>query len=170
MKATLDHVGIAVRGLDEALAFYRDALGLEVGEVEEVPSEQVRARFVPVGEAALELLEATSEGSAIARSIERRGPGIHHVTLRVDDLAAALAGLRARGVRLVDERPRPGAGGSLVAFIHPSAAQGVLIELKQPAVEPRAAPRPEGAGDRRGAGGRRTSGGQRTSGGRKTPA
>ena len=131
MKATLDHIGIAVRDLDAALAFYRDALGLEVGEVEEVPSQQVRAQFLPLGETALELLEATSEGSAIARSIARRGPGIHHVTLRVDDLAATLAGLRDRGVRLVDEHPRPGAGGSLVAFIHPSAAQGVLIELKE---------------------------------------
>lgn len=134
MKATLDHVGIAVRDLDEALAFYRDALGLDVGELEDVPSQHVRARFLPVGEAALELLQATSSESAVARSIERRGPGIHHITLRVDDLAAALAGLRDRGVRLVDEQPRPGAGGSLVAFIHPSAAQGVLIELKQ---EPR---------------------------------
>ena len=131
MKATLDHIGIAVRNLDEALAFYRDALGLDVGGLEEVPSEHVRARFLPVGEAALELLEATSGESAVARSIERRGPGIHHITLRVDDLAAALADLRDRGVRLVDEHPRPGAGGSLVAFIHPSAAQGVLIELKE---------------------------------------
>ena len=131
MKATLDHIGIAVRDLDEALAFYRDALGLEVGGLEEVPSEHVRARFVPIGEAALELLEATSAASAIARSIERRGPGIHHITLRVDDIEAALAGLRDRGVRLVDEHPRPGAGGSRVAFIHPSAAQGVLIELKE---------------------------------------
>ncbi len=131
MKATLDHIGIAVRDLDAALAFYRDALGLDVGEAEDVPSERVRAQFLPLGETALELLEATDEGSAIARSIERRGPGIHHITLRVADLAAALARLRERGVRLVDERPRPGAGGSRVAFIHPSAAQGVLIELKE---------------------------------------
>ncbi len=131
MKAVLDHIGIAVRDLDEALAFYRDALGLEIGDAEDVPSQHVRARFLPVGEAALELLEATSEQSAIARSIDRRGPGLHHVTLRVDDIAAALAQLKARGVRLVDETPREGAGGSLVAFIHPSAAQGVLVELKQ---------------------------------------
>jgi len=131
MKAVLDHIGIAVRDLDEALTFYRDALGLEIGEAEEVPSQQVRARFVPLGDASLELLEATGEQSAIARSIERRGPGLHHVTLRVDDIAAALAQLKARGVRLVDEEPREGAGGSLVAFIHPSAAQGVLVELKQ---------------------------------------
>ena len=131
MKATLDHVGIAVRDLDTALAFYRDALGLEIEGVEEVPSQQVRARFVPVGAVRLELLEATSPGSAIARSIERRGPGLHHLTLRVDDLGAVLEQLKTRGVRLIDEQPRPGAGGRLVAFIHPSAAHGVLVELTQ---------------------------------------
>lgn len=131
MKATLDHIGIAVSDLDEALEFYRDALGLELGPAEEVASERVRAQFLPVGEASLELLEATAPESTIARSVERRGPGIHHITLRVDDLQVALDRLKARGVRLVDERPRAGAGGSLVAFIHPSAAQGVLIELKQ---------------------------------------
>ena len=131
MKATLDHIGIAVSDLEAALEFYRDALGLELGPAEEVASERVRAQFLPVGEASLELLEATAPESAIARSVERRGPGIHHITLRVDDLQGALERLKARGVRLVDERPRAGAGGSLVAFIHPSAAQGVLVELKQ---------------------------------------
>ena len=131
MKAVLDHIGIAVRDLDTALEFYRDALGLDVGESETVPSQQVRAQFIPVGEASLELLAATDDESPIARSITRRGPGLHHVTLRVDDIAATLAHLRARGVRLVDDAPRAGAGGSLVAFIHPSAAQGVLLELKQ---------------------------------------
>ena len=130
MKATLDHIGIAVSDLEAALEFYRDALGLELGPAEEVASERVRAQFLPVGEASLELLEATAPESAIARSGERRGPGIHHITLRVDDLQVALDRLKARGVRLVDERPRAGAGGSLVAFIHPSAAQGVLVELK----------------------------------------
>ena len=131
MKATLDHIGIAVSDLEAALEFYRDALGLELGPAEEVASERVRAQFLPVGEASLELLEATAPESAIARSVERRGPGIHHITLRVDDLQVALDRLKARGVRLVDERPRAGAGGSLLAFIHPSAAQGVLVELKQ---------------------------------------
>jgi methylmalonyl-CoA/ethylmalonyl-CoA epimerase len=131
MKATLDHIGIAVADLRQALAFYRDALGLEVSAPHEVPTEKVSATFVPLGEPALELLEATSPDSAIARFVERRGPGIHHITLRVDDIQAALDRLKARGVRLVDEAPRPGAHGSLVAFIHPSAAQGVLVELKQ---------------------------------------
>ena len=133
MKAVLDHIGIAVESVETALAFYRDALGLEVELSEEVASQHVRAHFIGVGGAALELLEATSDTSPIARFIARRGPGLHHVTLRVDDLAAALARLKARGVRLIDETPRPGAEGALVAFIHPASAHGVLVELKQAA-------------------------------------
>jgi methylmalonyl-CoA/ethylmalonyl-CoA epimerase len=133
MKAKLDHVGIAVTHLGEALSFYRDALGLEIEPPEEITSQRVRAHFVPVGDAFLELLEPTAPDSPIARYTEKRGPGIHHVALRVDDIRAALAELKARGVRLIDETPRPGAHGSLVAFIHPSASHGVLVELKQPA-------------------------------------
>ena len=131
MKATLDHIGIAVADLEEALRFYRDALGLEIEMPEEVPSQHVRAHFIPAGESALELLEATDAESPIAKYVARRGPGLHHITLRVDDIAAALARLKARGVRLIDEVPRPGAHGSLVAFIHPASAHGVLVELKQ---------------------------------------
>jgi|SRR6478672_1080765 len=131
MKATLDHIGIAVANLEEALRFYRDALGLEIEAPEEVPSQQVRAHFIATGECALELLEATDAESPIARYVGRRGPGLHHITLRVDDIAATLASLKSRGVRLIDEAPRPGAHGSLVAFIHPSSAHGVLVELKQ---------------------------------------
>ena len=131
MKAKLDHVGIAVRSIDEALSFYRDALGLEVATTEDVASQQVRAHFVPAGETALELLEATSADSPVARFTERRGPGLHHITLRVDDLDAALAHLDGRGVRLIDRKPRPGAEGSRVAFVHPSSAHGVLVELKE---------------------------------------
>jgi len=131
MKAVLDHIGIAVKDLHAALAFYRDALGLEIEAPEDVPSQHVRAYFVPVGDARLELLEATSAESPIAKSIEKRGPGLHHITLRVDDIHAALARLKARGTKLIDEQPRPGAEGSLIAFVHPSATGGVLIELKQ---------------------------------------
>ena len=131
MKATLDHVGIAVGDLAQALAFYRDALGLEVEPPEEVASQRVRAHFVPVGEAALELLEPTAPDSPIAKFIEKRGPGVHHITLRVDDISAALARLKARGVRLIDESPRAGAEGALIAFVHPASAHGVLVELKQ---------------------------------------
>jgi len=131
MKATLDHVGIAVKDLAEALSFYRDALGLEIEAPEEVATQRVRAHFIQVGESALELLEATAEDSPIATYVAKRGPGIHHLTLRVDDLRAVLARLKQKGVRLIDETPRPGAHGSLVAFIHPASAHGVLVELKE---------------------------------------
>ena len=137
MKAVLDHVGIAVKDLAEALAFYRDALGLEIEAPEDVASQRVRAHFLPVGEAKLELLEATAPDSPIARYTDKRGPGLHHITLRVDDINAALAQLRSRGVRLIDEQPRPGAEQSLVAFVHPSSAHGVLVELKESSVSSR---------------------------------
>lgn len=137
MKAILDHIGIAVKDLPAALAFYRDALGLDVEPPEEVASQHVRAHFVPVGGPKLELLEATAPESAIAKYIDRRGPGLHHITLRVDDIRAALEQLKTRGARLVDEQPRPGAEGALVAFVHPSAAAGVLVELKQSALNSR---------------------------------
>jgi len=131
MKATLDHIGIAVKDLAAALAFYRDALGLEIEGTEEVASQKVRAHFAGVGEARLELLEATAPDSPIAKFIDKRGPGLHHITLRVGDIHAALAQLKARGIRLIDEEPRPGAEDSLIAFVHPGATGGVLIELKQ---------------------------------------
>jgi methylmalonyl-CoA epimerase len=131
MKVTVDHIGIAVAGIEEALAFYRDALGLEVQPPEEVASQGVRAHFIPAGETAIELLEATTEDSPVARYLVKRGPGLHHITLCVDDIRAALAQLEERGVRLIDRTPREGAHGSLVAFIHPSSAHGVLVELKQ---------------------------------------
>ncbi len=131
--AALDHVGIAVSNLDEAIAFYRDAVGLEIEAPEDVVSQAVRAHFVPAGSAALELLEGTAPDSPITKYLARRGPGLHHLTLRVPDIRAALARLKAHGVRLIDEEPRPGAHGSRVAFVHPSSAHGVLVELKEPA-------------------------------------
>jgi methylmalonyl-CoA/ethylmalonyl-CoA epimerase len=131
MKATLDHIGIAVADLGEALKFYRDALGLEIEAPEEVASQRVRAHFIPIGESAIELLEATAADSPIAKYVAKRGPGIHHLTLRVEDIRAVLARLKEKGVRLIDESPRDGAHGSLVAFIHPASTHGVLIELKE---------------------------------------
>jgi methylmalonyl-CoA epimerase len=139
MKCAIDHIGIAVSSLADALGFYRDALGLEVEIPEEVPSQRVRAHFVQGDGAgaggpapvALELLEATADDSPIAKYLARRGPGLHHIAFRVPDIVAALAHLKERGVRLIDETPRPGAHGSLVAFIHPSSTHGVLVELKQ---------------------------------------
>jgi methylmalonyl-CoA/ethylmalonyl-CoA epimerase len=131
MKATIDNIGIAVGDLGASLAFFRDALGLELDAPEDVPSQRVRAHFLQAGEAAIELVEPTADDSPIARFVAKRGPGIHHVALRVDDIVAALAELKAKGVRLIDETPRPGAHHSLVAFIHPASTHGVLVELKQ---------------------------------------
>ena len=125
----IDHLGIAVTSLVEAVAAYQ-ALGFAVEGTHEVPSEKVRAAFLPVGESHLELLEPTDATSVIARFLEKRS-GLHHVCLLVDDVDAALAELKARGVPLVDESPRSGAGGCRVAFVHPRAAGGVLLELKE---------------------------------------
>lgn len=131
MRAIIDHIGIAVGDVDASLSFFRDVLGLQVEAPEDVEGQSVRVTFLPAGAASVELLEATTEDSPVGRYVAKRGPGLHHVAFRVDDIRAALAELKARGVRLVDEIPRPGAHGSLVAFIHPSATHGVLVELKQ---------------------------------------
>ena len=131
MKAVLDHVGVAVRNLEEALQFFRDALGLEVDPPEEVAQQGVTVRYLRTGAAAVELLEASRPDSPIARFLDKRGPGLHHITLAVDDIDAAIAHLRERNVRLIDERPRSGSRGSRIAFVHPSSAHGVLLELKQ---------------------------------------
>ena len=131
MKATIDHIGIAVADLNASVAFFRDALGLELDAPEDVPSQRVRAHFLQAGEAAIELVEPTADDSPIATFVAKRGPGIHHVALRVDDIVAALAELKAKAIRLVDAAPRPGAHHSLVAFIHPASTHGVLVELKQ---------------------------------------
>jgi methylmalonyl-CoA/ethylmalonyl-CoA epimerase len=125
----LEHIGIATRGLDEALAFWRDALGLEAVATEEVAEQKVRVAMLPVGGTRIELLEATEPDSPIAKFIDKRGPGIHHVAVSVPDIRAALARLKSQGARLIDETPRRGAGNCLVAFIHPSSAGGVLLEL-----------------------------------------
>ena len=128
----IDHIGIATHGIDDALRFWRDALGLEVAHTETVEEQGVRVAMLPAGEPRVELLEPTGPASPVAKFLEKRGPGIHHVAVRVPDIRAALARLKAEGARLVDEAPRVGAGGCLVAFVHPSAAGGVLLELVQP--------------------------------------
>jgi len=127
----IDHIGVATRGIEDAIAFYRDALGLEVGDTEEVADQKVRVAMLPIGELRIELLEATSADSPISRFLEKRSTGIHHVAVRVDDIRAALINLRQEGARLIDEEPREGAGGCLVAFVHPSSTGGVLLELVQ---------------------------------------
>jgi methylmalonyl-CoA/ethylmalonyl-CoA epimerase len=125
----IDHVGIAVPSLDEAVKAY-EILGFAVESTHVVPTEKVRAAFLPVGESRLELLEPTDPSSVIARFLEKR-TGLHHVCVLVEDIEEALADLKARGVPLIDESPRVGAGGCRVAFVHPRAAGGVLLELKQ---------------------------------------
>ncbi|MBI3695012.1 MAG: methylmalonyl-CoA epimerase [Acidobacteria bacterium] len=129
----IDHLGIAVRSLDAALEFYERALDLRVEGREEVPHEKVRVAMLPLDGAVpgprIELLEATSDDSPIARFIARRGEGLHHVALRVPDLAAAVERLRAAGARLVQENIQTGAGGHRYIFVHPSSASGVLLEL-----------------------------------------
>jgi methylmalonyl-CoA/ethylmalonyl-CoA epimerase len=125
----IDHLGIAVPSLDQAIAAY-EALGFRVETIHDVPTEKVRAAFLPVGESRLELLEPTDPSSVIARFLEKRS-GLHHVCVLVDDLDEALGEMRTRGVPLVDQAPRVGAGGCRVAFVHPSAAAGVLLELKE---------------------------------------
>jgi LAO/AO transport system kinase len=130
-RILLDHVGIAVEDLERATAFFRTALGLAVSDTVDVPTERVRARFVPLVSSTLELLEGTDADSVIGAFVRKRGPGVHHITLRVPDINTALARLSAHGIRVVEPAPRAGAHGSLVAFIHPSASQGILIELKE---------------------------------------
>ena len=125
----IEHIGIATRSLDEALLFWRDALGLELTHTEVVEEQKVRVAMLPVGEPRIELLEPTTEDSTVAKFLEKRGPGIHHIAVRVDDIRATLGRLKAKGARLIDESPRVGAGGCLVAFVHPSSANGVLLEL-----------------------------------------
>ncbi len=125
----IDHIGIAVEDLEAALAPYVNGLGLVVDHVEEVPTERVRVAMLPIGDTKLELLEPKDPESAIAKFIERRGPGIHHIALAVEDVAASIESLKAAGVRLIDEVPRPGAGGTRVAFAHPKGFNGVLVEL-----------------------------------------
>ena len=128
-KPKLDHIGIAVKSIESA-AIYR-ALGLEIEHVEVVESQGVKTAFLSVGDANLELLEPTGPASAIAKFIEKRGEGIHHICLRVDDLDAHLARLKAEGFRLINEAGVPGAHGCRVAFLHPAAGNGVLIELSE---------------------------------------
>lgn len=125
----IDHIGIATRELAEATAVWRDFLGVEPDSTDEVAEQGVRIAMLPIGETHIELLEPMSESSPVGKFIEKRGPGIHHIAVRVDDIHAALARLKEKGARLIDETPRAGAGGCLVAFIHPSSANGVLLEL-----------------------------------------
>jgi methylmalonyl-CoA/ethylmalonyl-CoA epimerase len=128
----INHLGIATRGLEDALKFWEDALGLENVHTEVVEDQKVRVAMLPIGESRIELLEPTSDDSPISKFLEKRGGGgIHHIAIEVSDIESALARLKDRGMRLIDEMPRIGAEGCLVAFVHPASAHGVLLELVQ---------------------------------------
>jgi methylmalonyl-CoA/ethylmalonyl-CoA epimerase len=127
----IDHIAIVVDDIEEALGFWRDALGLEPDNIQEVPGQYSEVAFLPVHDSEIELVQPTTTDSGIARYLERRGPGMHHLCLEVEDINSALEHLRARGVRLINEVPQSGAGGKKYAFIHPESASGVLVELYQ---------------------------------------
>jgi methylmalonyl-CoA/ethylmalonyl-CoA epimerase len=129
----LDHIGIAVEDLEAARKLYGELLGFELGEIEELPDRQLKICFVKVGDANVELLWPTAPDSAVGKFIAAKGPGIHHLCYQVDDVQAKLDQLKAGGLRLIDEKPRPGAHNTLVAFVHPKSAGGVLTELCQDA-------------------------------------
>jgi len=127
----LDHVAILVSDLDAAIRLYRDVYGLELAEVEEVPSEKVRVAIFGHGAGRIELVSPSGPDSPMAKAIEKRGEGLHHICLEVPDIEKAMAALSAQGAPLLDEKPRPGAGGARVAFVHPKGSRGVLVELRQ---------------------------------------
>jgi len=130
-KMKINHLGIATKGIDEALKFWENALGLENVHTETVEDQKVRVAMLPIGESRIELLEPTSDDSPITKFLEKRGGGIHHIAIEVENIEEALAKLKREGMRLIDETPRIGAEGCLVAFVHPSSANGVLLELVQ---------------------------------------
>ena len=131
MITRIDHIGIAVKSIEDALKLYTDALGLEVKDIEIVEAQKVRTAIIPVGESKIELIESTDPEGVIARYIEKRGEGLHHLALAVSDIEQALDDLQGKEVPLIDEKPRSGVEDSRIAFLHPKAA-GVLIELVEP--------------------------------------
>ena len=131
MVKRIAHIAIVVEDIEGALGFWRDALGLPLEHVEDVPEQQATVAFLPTSESEVELVKPSTNDSGVARFLAGRGPGIHHICFDVDDIAATLTALKARGVRLIDEIPRMGAGGKKVAFIHPESTGGVLVELAE---------------------------------------
>ncbi len=124
----LDHIGIAVKDLEEAIDLYRK-LGFDITELEEIPEQKVRVAMIPVGESKIELIEATSEDSVIAKFVEKRGEGIHHIAVNVEDIEKTLKNIKEKNLKLIDETPKIGAGGKKVAFVHPKSTKGVLLEF-----------------------------------------
>jgi len=132
MKALkVDHIGIAVKNLDETLKFYSDVLGLELGGTEVVEEQKVKVAFLPVGDTEVELLESTSEDGPIAKFIEKNGEGIQHIAFRVENIEDAIEYMKSKGMKMIDEKPRYGAGGAKIAFVHPKSSNRVLVELSE---------------------------------------
>lgn len=125
----IDHIAIAVSSMDDALATFRELWGLEPERTERVESDKITEAMLPIGDTYLQLLEPTDPASTVAKYIERRGEGLHHIAVQVDDLLGTLESLKAKGAKLIDEQPRPGGGGHQVAFVHPKTTNGILIEL-----------------------------------------
>lgn len=131
MIGKVDHIGIAVKSIDEALKFYEGVLGIKCVSQEVVEEQKVKVAFLPVGDTEVELLESTDEDGPVAKFIEKKGEGIQHIAYKVDDIDKAIEELKAKGIRMIDEKPRYGAGGAKIAFLHPKSTFGVLIELCQ---------------------------------------
>ena len=131
MVGKVDHIGIAVKSIDEALKFYEDVLGIKCVSQEIVEEQKVKVAFLPIGDTEVELLESTDEDGPVAKFIEKKGEGIQHIAYKVDDIELAIEELKAKGIRMIDEKPRYGAGGAKIAFLHPKSTFGVLIELCQ---------------------------------------
>jgi methylmalonyl-CoA epimerase len=129
MIKKIDHIGIAVNNLEESLKFYEDALGLKVDNIEEVPEQKVKVGFLDIGGVHLELLESTSPDGPVTKYIEKRGEGIHHIAILVDSIENSIETMKEKQVKLIDETPRKGAGGSKMAFVHPKSTHGILLEL-----------------------------------------
>ncbi len=129
MIEKIDHIGIAVKSIQESMKVYTEILGLEITEIETIEEQKVKTAFIPIGESKLELLESTADDGPIAKFIEKHGEGVQHIALKVDNIDRKLAELKRKDVRLIDEKPRMGAGGAKIAFIHPKDTKGVLIEL-----------------------------------------
>ena len=127
----IEHIGIAVKSLDEAIPFWEKQLGMKCYSIEEVPEQKVRTAFFKIGQSKIELLESTAPDGPIGKFIEKKGEGIQHVAFRVENLEAALATLKEQGIRMIDEKPRYGAGGASIAFVHPKATGSVLVELSE---------------------------------------
>ncbi len=125
----IDHIAVLVEDMEKTVAFWQEALGMELAHIEEVPAEKSKVAFFPLGGSEIELVQPTSDDSGLARYLEKRGPGMHHVCLEVDDIEGMLAQLKEKGVQLINETPMPGLGGKRYAFIHPKAANGVMVEL-----------------------------------------